>query len=48
MKKFSDLIPNVVVKHQTYSLLQKRDLNQNIRRELCFGLIPKTLNRKSN
>ena len=38
-----DRISNTDVRGRTIELLKRKDLHQIIRREICFGLIPKTL-----
>ena len=47
LSNFLARVTNIIVKHDTSLFLKKRDINQVIRRELCFGLIPKTLKRKT-
>ena len=45
-KKFSEKVPDEETKNRAAEFLNRKDLRQIIRREICFGLIPKTLTRE--
>ena len=46
-RKYSVTVPTTEIRKRVIELLKRKDLYQIIRREICFGLIPKTLKRKS-
>ena len=43
---FSDQVSDEEIKNRAADFLNRKDLRQIIRREICFGLIPKTLTRE--
>ena len=46
IKKFSEKVSDEETKNRAAEFLNRKDLRQIIRREICFGLIPKTLTRE--
>ena len=43
---FSDKVSDEEAKERATEFLNRKDLYQIIRREICFGLVPKTLTRE--
>ena len=43
---FLETVTDAEIKNQATEFLHRKDLCQIIRREICFGLIPKTLKGK--
>ena len=46
IKTFSDKVPDEETKNRAAEFLNRKDLYQIIRREISFGLVPKTLTGK--
>ena len=45
-RKHLEKVSNTETRNRATEMLKRKDLYQIVRREICFGLIPKTLKRK--